>query len=562
MAGDTVLLLPGSYSLGGATLTVGAITVQPRDSGTRPTIDGTGGTVVAVGAGGTLRDVRITNTNAPGGAASLSLLGPNVVAERIAVETTSSVSGQRACSVVDATLRDSSCLLTMSNPAVQGVALGETTSTGGSHNANLVNVTAWGRASGGPLVTGLLGSTTAPAVQVTVLARNVIAHGTGGGAADVVAATSTNTASATVTMTNSNFASSATSGTGTMSVSAPSSATNQIGAPSLVDPNNGDFHQLGTSPTVDAGATDAQLGTQDPDFGGRNQRSSPDIGADEFPGTATVAATSPVSPANDNAPKVKGTAPSGSLVHVYPNAACTGPAAGTGTSAQFTGDGITVGLAGDSTAQLSARAADPGGGPESECTEALAYVEDSTPPAAPAIGGFTPASPANENSPELIGTSEPGSTVSLFTTPTCTGGPLASGSAVLFGSPGLTISVADNSTTTVRATATDAAGNTSLCSFPTTYLEDSRAPSISITLKPKAKVKTKKPKAPFLVGFTVDESATLACALDGAPAVACSSPFLGKVKKGKHTVVITATDPLGNVSTETVAWTVKHKSSP
>ena len=358
-------------------------------------------------------------------------------------------------------------------------------------------------------------------------------------------------------MTNSNFASSASSGVGTESVSAPNTATNQIGAPSLIDPDNGDFHQLDTSPTVDAGAADAMLGTQDLDFGARNQRSSPDIGVDEFPGAATVVATSPASPANDNSPKAKGTAPAGSTVQIYSNAACTGPAAATGTATQFTGDGIAVPVPGDVTTQLSARAADPGGGPEAECTAALAYVEDSTPPAVPAIAGLTPASPANENSPKVTGSAEAGSTVGIFSRADCTGSPLATGAGSLFASPGIPVAVVDNSTTSLRANATDAAGNTSGCSFATTYIEDSKAPTISVTSKPKAK----KRKVRFSVGFTVDESATLTCALDAAPAVACNSPFLGKVKKGKHTVVITATDPLGNAATETVAWTVKHKRS-
>ena len=51
------------------------------------------------------------------------------------------------------------------------------------------------------------------------------------------------------------------------------------------------------------------------------------------------------------------------------------------------------------------------------------------------------------------------------------------GSASAFGSPGLTVSVTDNTTTTYYATATDAAGNTSACSAGVTYVEDSAAPA-------------------------------------------------------------------------------------
>jgi hypothetical protein len=42
--------------------------------------------------------------------------------------------------------------------------------------------------------------------------------------------------------------------------------------------------------------------------------------------------------------------------------------------------------------------------------------------------------------------------------------------------------------------------------------------------------------------------------------VSCSSPFEGKVKKAKHTVVITATDAAGNASAPaTIDWKVKVK---
>ena len=181
VAGDTVLLLPGSYSLGVASLAVSSITVQPRDPGTRVTIDGGGASVVTASGTATLRDLKITETNAPGSNATLILLGPSVLAERIAVETSTTNSNQRACSVVDSTLRDSSCMLTLSGGPIPGVALSETSNVAASHTANLVNVTAWGQVSGGAVVTGLLGSTTGANVQVTILARNVIAQGAGGG---------------------------------------------------------------------------------------------------------------------------------------------------------------------------------------------------------------------------------------------------------------------------------------------------------------------------------------------------------------------------------------------
>jgi hypothetical protein len=79
------------------------------------------------------------------------------------------------------------------------------------------------------------------------------------------------------------------------------------------------------------------------------------------------------------------------------------------------------------------------------------------------------------------GSAASGSTVRLYsalTTIDCTPESLAAtGTYSAFASPGLTVSVLDNSTTTFRATATDAAGNASPCSDSSTvYVEDSSLP--------------------------------------------------------------------------------------
>jgi PKD domain-containing protein len=97
---------------------------------------------------------------------------------------------------------------------------------------------------------------------------------------------------------------------------------------------------------------------------------------------------------------------------------------------------------------------------------------DTTPPAAPAFTGSTPVSRTDNNNPRIRGIAEAGSTVKLFTTADCTGRPLATGSAEVFANPGIQLHVRDDSRTTLRATATDAAGNVSGCSgAPFTYVE-------------------------------------------------------------------------------------------
>ena len=190
----------------------------------------------------------------------------------------------------------------------------------------------------------------------------------------------------------------------------------------------------------------------------------------------TLTGTDPASPANDNAPHVKGSA-GGSTVSVYTSSDCSGPPSATGTPAEFGSTGIEVAVTDDSTTTFRAMASD-GVGNESACSSgSVAYVEDSAPPAAPALTGTGPASPANDNSPRVTGSAEAGSTVRLYPNAFCLGAPAATGSAEEFGSSGLQVSVADDSSTAFYATAADPAGNVSGCSLGAViYVEASSPP--------------------------------------------------------------------------------------
>ena len=194
------------------------------------------------------------------------------------------------------------------------------------------------------------------------------------------------------------------------------------------------------------------------------------------PAAPSLTDTDPDSPANDNNPEVKGSAEAGSTVRIYSTATCTGTALATGSAAQLSGAGITTPVAGDQTTSLRATATDAVGNP-SACSSALPYSEDSTAPATPSITDTDPDSPAGDNDPEVKGSAEAGSTVRIYSTPDCSGTALASGTAAQFSSPGLTITVANNQASDLRATATDAAGNASACSSAFTYTEDSTAPA-------------------------------------------------------------------------------------
>jgi subtilisin family serine protease len=103
--------------------------------------------------------------------------------------------------------------------------------------------------------------------------------------------------------------------------------------------------------------------------------------------------------------------------------------------------------------------------------EVLEGELDEGPPAAPQLESTVPASPANDNNPKLRGSAEAGSTVRIYSGTTCSGGPVATGSSTALESPGIAVSVPDNSISRFSATATDAALNESACSAPIAYTE-------------------------------------------------------------------------------------------
>jgi hypothetical protein len=82
---------------------------------------------------------------------------------------------------------------------------------------------------------------------------------------------------------------------------------NQTPEPQFVDAANGDFHQLESSPTRDAGIASADLGPVDLDGGARTYGSAPDIGADEW--TPTPPSQQPQQPQQPGQPQ--GGQPSG-----------------------------------------------------------------------------------------------------------------------------------------------------------------------------------------------------------------------------------------------------------
>ncbi len=241
-------------------------------------------------------------------------------------------------------------------------------------------------------------------------------------------------------------------------------------APTKGNPNSLQRKGVGCVATANNGA-DFAVGTPQP----RNRSSARNLCA-PIPAVPTLSSSSPTTPGNSTTPRIIGDAPAGSTVELYPDAACSGAPAATGSAAQLASPGIAVTVASESTTTFHALAFDANN--TSSCsTTSVTYVEDSGVPSPPTLHASDPASPSNDPAPRLKGSAEAGSTVRIYSDATCTT-LAASGPASQFIEPGILTPVASNSTTTFHATATDAAGNVSACSPGSlTYVEDSTGPA-------------------------------------------------------------------------------------
>jgi hypothetical protein len=259
---------------------------------------------------------------------------------------------------------------------------------------------------------------------------------------------------------------------------------------------------------------------------------------------APVLTTDPPSPGKDRSPRLRGTVEAGSQVKIFKNGGCTGTAFATRTAAAFTTTGIVVSVAPDAPTGLSAIATDPLDN-VSPCG-AYVYVQDSMKPRAPQFTATAPGSPANANQPRLRGTAELGTVVNVYPRTSCSGAPIASGGAADLAGAGIPITVADNSRTTLVMSATDAAGNSSLCSLRRVYVEDSRAPTTSIT-RAASTTRTRRASARVSFSFRSNESgAHFQCRIGAARLRSCRSPAAFTLRRGRRTFTVVAIDAAGN----------------
>jgi Bacterial Ig-like domain len=225
---------------------------------------------------------------------------------------------------------------------------------------------------------------------------------------------------------------------------------------------------------------------------------------------------------NVTTPRITGAATPGATVKIYSDAALVG----TGTADGAGSYTIATSALANGTHAITATqtvGADPEGAP----SPALSITIDALAPAAPSLTGTDPASPANNNNPKVKGSAEAGSSVRLFTDAACTA-VAATGTAADLGGAGIPVTVADNTTTTYFATATDVAGNASACSISSVTYVENTAPSVTAptTALRKARSTTAVPVTVKWTGSGTITSYTLERSVNGGPfqAVSLASP--------------------------------------
>ena len=195
-----------------------------------------------------------------------------------------------------------------------------------------------------------------------------------------------------------------------------------------------------------------------------------------------------------------------------------------------------------------------------------------TGPTPPCMTGTDPDSPANDTAPKVLGAADPGSTVKLYTDPSCTAGQeVGTGTASEFASPGIPVSppVQANTTTVFYATATDSGSNVSACSSTlstpsgsVTYVEDSTVPDVTVDGGPTGLTNETTPTFTFSATDGVGP-VTFQCSIDtGTPSFgACSGPGDSDtpgtaLTDGPYTFRVKATDAASNSATATQTFEV------
>src|SRR3954447_5962485 len=211
-------------------------------------------------------------------------------------------------------------------------------------------------------------------------------------------------------------------------------------------------------------------------------------------------------------------------------------------------------------------------GQSATCSKALIVGTDSSAAATPIPQGTSPPSPSKDNTPTVFGSgADCGSEVSIYANdPTCTDPPVATGSATAFASPGIPVSVLDNSSTDFYAKATSITNVPSACSAPikVTYVEDSVPPTVSIDSGPTGTTGDQTPTFTFSGDDDVGPL-SFECSIDtGTPSFrGCSGPGdsdtpAAPLADGSYTFRVRGSDGAGNTALATRPFSVETPKPP
>lgn len=207
-------------------------------------------------------------------------------------------------------------------------------------------------------------------------------------------------------------------------------------------------------------------------------------------------------------------------------------------------------------------------------------------PATPVLTGTSPASPGASTTTSVLGQSDPNTSIKLYKTQDCSGEVAATGTAAQLGGPGIAVTVAAGSITGFRATATDESGDTSTCSGPISYKQESAAPPpppppggepstgggspagggstgsgtgskgggivhvtphTRITFAPAGKTRVRRPVFRF-TDSTEQAGTSFQCKVDRQAWRGCGSPVkLKRLNAGKHIFMVRAINAVGEM---------------
>lgn len=207
---------------------------------------------------------------------------------------------------------------------------------------------------------------------------------------------------------------------------------------------------------------------------------------------------------------------------------------------------------GDGSHTFEVRAVDVAG--NTDATPAsYTWTVDTTAPAAPVVTAPANGSVTNNPTPLVSGTAEPNSTVTVI----IDGSPVGTTTADGSGNWSYPSAALSDGSHTVRARATDAAGNTGPDSNTNTFTVDTTAPDTNITANPTNPTNSASASFSFTGSDTGGSGiASFQCQIDGGGFTACTSPqsYMG-LSDGSHTFQVRAIDNAGNTDATPASYT-------